>query len=502
MNRIALLFFIGLIFLSNKGFSQNEFEIENIKKTLTEKINKILKETGIPSISISLVKGDTIIWSEAFGFANVKKQVPATSSTIYCVGSTFKFITATAIMQLQEKGLLKIDDPVNMYLGKDSINDLSEEGTPVTFRHLLSHHSGLKGSTEITLLWSRKLPQSLEEIASEISPVEPPGTKYEYCNHCYALAGLALEKITGLSFQEYIVENILKPLQIKTDGPVIPTPMMIEELALPYIFVDSQIVPENQYRVNTMPGGDIFLTCPDMANFYIAQLNQGIFKGKPILSPNSVAEMQKPQFNSEYGLGTYITINKKDSLKFISHDGGKPGYTTVFLAETNSKSAVYIAANAYVYDDTDSGLLGTLKSIAHPAIQLLYDFGNILYEGKYLYIEKEYDKAIIAFYEALKKDPENWEGHYYIARCYQEVQQYDKAILHFEQIIENYKKTKEFHWTVAWSYIKTGVIYNKTGETEKATEFFNKALSVPDNDGSHGQAKDFLNKNSNLKKNE
>jgi len=239
MNKILFLLSFSLFLISNKAISQvnqteNNFDLEQSKKRLTEEINKVLKETGIPSISLSLIKDDAIIWSEAFGYANVKKKLPATSSTIYSTGSNFKFVTATAIMQLAEAGKLDIDNPINNYLGESAIDDLSSEGTPVTFRHLLSHHSGLKGPIEIIPIWERKIPKTLEEIASEISTEEPPGINFKYCNHCYALAGLAIEKISGQTFQEYIVKHILEPLQIDSKGPVIPTPSMVEELALPY----------------------------------------------------------------------------------------------------------------------------------------------------------------------------------------------------------------------------------------------------------------------------
>lgn len=324
--------------------AETKFDLEVVKKILTKEINKIIKETGIPSVSISLIKGDNIIWSEAFGYTNVKKQISATRSTIYCTGSNFKFVTATAIMQLAEAGKLNIDDPINKYLEESAIDDLSNDGKPVTLRHLLSHYSGLSGSIENIPLWERKLPKTLEELTSEIRAEEPPGINFKYCNHCYALAGLIIEKVSGQSFQDYIVENILKPLKIKSLGPIVPTPSMVEELALPYKIENNHSIPEYQSRYDVFPAGDIYLTSAEMANFYIAQMNQGCFQGQSILSPKSIYEMQEAQFGGSYGLG--IGILKNDSAKFLMHSGGVPGFSTVTRLEVYSKTGVYIASNA------------------------------------------------------------------------------------------------------------------------------------------------------------
>lgn len=366
MNK-ALFLLSGLLLITNTSISQvnqtkNNFDLEQSKKILKEEINKILRETGIPSVSLSLIKGKTIIWSEAFGYANVKKKIPATSSTIYSTGSNFKFVTATAIMQLAEAGKLDIDDPINNYLGESAIDDLSKNGTPVTFRHLLSHHSGLKGPLEIIPVWERKLPKTLEKLASEISTEEPPGIHYQYCNHCYGLAGLIIEKVSGMPYQNYIVDNILIPLQIKSKGPIVPTPSMIEELALPYSLKGNQSIPEYQSRFDVYPAGDAYLTCSEMANFYIAQLNQGSFNGQSILNSQSVAKMQEPQFESTYGFGIGVII--KDSKKYLTHTGGVPGFSTFFKAETTSKTGVYIAANA-------GRMQLVLRAIGNLALELL-----------------------------------------------------------------------------------------------------------------------------------
>ncbi len=364
MIRISFIILFSIFITLNKSFSQvtqdnYNTNFEKIKKVLKRETKKILAETGIPSVSLTLIKADSIYWSDAFGVTNVKKKTPATSTTIYNTGSNFKFVTATAIMQLAESKKLNIDDPINNYLGENAIEDFSNKGTPVTFRHLLSHHSGLLiDKVEMTPLWERKSPKTLDVLASSIKPKTTPGVNFKYCNKCYGLLGLIIEEVSGMTFQDYIIENIFKPLQIESKGPVIPTPNMIEELALPYSLKENQPIPLSQLRFDVYPAGDIYLTTQEMANFYIAQLNNGLYKGQSILTPKSISEMQKPQFKSTYGFG--IGTN----TKYLTHTGKLPGFSTFFKAELATKTGVYIASNA-------GSAHTALKAIGNLALKLL-----------------------------------------------------------------------------------------------------------------------------------
>lgn len=341
-----LIIIVGvLLSFSNKITSQTEqkkalFDLEYAKKILTKEIEKILKETGIPSISVALVKDDKIVYADAFGYVNVKKQVPATLQSVYNTGSTFKVVTSLAIMQLADAGKLSIDEPVNKYL-KTPIKD---KGDPVTLRHFLSHHSGLGGPDEDYVpLWDRTVPRTLEGIVSQISVLEAPGKKYEYVNYCFALAGLIIENISQKSFQDYLVENLFKKLDIETRGPIVPIPEMIEELALPYSIIKNKPYPETQYRIDVFPAGDIYLTSSDMAKFLILLINEGKYKGEAVIKQASIKELESPQFKSKYGFGVEVYKNGYETQ--LEHGGAVPGYMSYFKIDLNSKSGVYIMTN-------------------------------------------------------------------------------------------------------------------------------------------------------------
>ena len=133
--------------------------------------------------------------SKAYGYSNAALKVKATPQTIYHTGSTFKTVTATAIMQLADIGKIDLDSPVNTYLERVPIDNSLECDCPVTLRHLLSHQAGLSGNTELIGLWDRKELKSLDSIAKESKQIKEPGKEFEYCNHCYVISALVLEDV-------------------------------------------------------------------------------------------------------------------------------------------------------------------------------------------------------------------------------------------------------------------------------------------------------------------
>ena len=351
MARLAVHFqmlvtlFLGGLSAKAQESQPSAFDLPQTKEMVAQEMQKILSETGIPSVSLALVKDDQIIWAEAFGYSNVRTKTLATPETLYCTGSTFKFVTAAAVMQLVEQEKLALDDPVNEYLGDEAIADRSEEGKPVTIRHLLCHYSGLNGPTNTIPLWKRALPMSPSNVVSQITAARDPGVKYEYCNPGYALAGYIIERVSGQPYEDYIVEHILQPLGVPTPRPIEPTPEMVEVMALPYRVGQNTAVPEAQVRYDVFAAGDIYLTPTDMARFLAAQLNGGCHNGNRVFEAATIKEMQRVQFSgSSYGLGTMVA--EEEGRTIISHGGGVPGFNAYSMGDLNARVGVYMMANA------------------------------------------------------------------------------------------------------------------------------------------------------------
>ncbi|MEO8450492.1 MAG: serine hydrolase [Gemmatimonadota bacterium] len=343
---------IGLLFVSSPAASPaiaqtGTFDLVKTKTVLSGMIEKALKERGVPSISIALVRGDSIVWKAAFGYANVRTKTPATTETLYSTGSTFKSATATALMQLADQGKFKLDQPVNRYLGDIQVQDQIQSDKPVTFAHMLSHWSGLKAGAETQPIWGRQLPKPLDQMVSKLYSVRAPEAKWEYNNYAFGMAGLLVEKISGVEYEKYMLENVLKPLGVATPHPVYPSPEMVELMALPYMpgGPDGQPRPVAQVHYDVYPAGDIYLTPEDMARFLGAHLNGGVFQGHRILSEASVTKMHEPQFGGTYGFGFFVRKDPNGHT-IIYHGGGIPGQSSNMMGDLDAKVGVYYMSNS------------------------------------------------------------------------------------------------------------------------------------------------------------
>jgi CubicO group peptidase (beta-lactamase class C family) len=336
---------VSLIAVAPARGQTGQFDLNKTKTVLTGLINKALTDNGVPSIQIALVKGDSIVWNAAFGYSNVRMKVPATTETYYSTGSTFKAATATAIMQLVEQGKLQLDHPVNRYLGDIQVQDRVQVEKAVTFRHILSHWSGLTAGANTKPIWGRELPRSLEKFSGSLYSIRAPETKYEYNNYAYGMAGLLIEKISGVEYEKYMYEYVLKPLGIKTERPVRPTAEMVELMALPYSPGKPAKAVE-QVHFDVYPAGDLWLTAEEMARFLGAHINGGVWQGKRILSEASVKTTHEPLYGGTYALGWSVKKDPKNGHTIIAHTGGIPGMSSNMVGDVDAKVGVYYMSNS------------------------------------------------------------------------------------------------------------------------------------------------------------
>lgn len=335
---------MGTAAAQNPQRRSNNSQLDRTKRVIQTEIQKLLRETGIPSIALALVEGDKIVWADSFGEANVRAHSSANSETLYNTGSTFKTVTAIALMQLLERKKILLDSSIAPFLQDVKIKGLSED-KPVSFRQLLSHTSGLMGPSSGSPLWKRAPLGTLTDVSSRLLVKREPGKEFEYCNACYGLAGLLIERISGQPFPAYVTEQVLKPIGVQTPEPFEPTADMVERIALPYSLWNNRPEPEEQIRLDVYPAGDVYLTAADMARLVGALLNEGVFNGQRILDAATVREMRRQNPPApDYGLG--IELPEKGVDTAIMHTGQLPGYSVVYRGDVNSRAGVYMVANA------------------------------------------------------------------------------------------------------------------------------------------------------------
>lgn len=195
---------------SDEKISENKLiEIENY-------IKKEIENQHIPGAAAALVHKDRILYQKGFGVSGPSGR-EVTIHTPFLLGSTTKSFTALAVMQQVEKGRIDLDSSVQQYIPWFQLAD-SQSSSQITIRNLLYHTSGFPRIVGLRGVTSRsKSENALEKYVRSLSSVElshPVGSKCEYSNVNYITLGLILEKITGLSYEEYIQKHIFDPLQM------------------------------------------------------------------------------------------------------------------------------------------------------------------------------------------------------------------------------------------------------------------------------------------------
>jgi CubicO group peptidase (beta-lactamase class C family) len=350
---------VAAIFLtaSRPAFSQT-INTDRVVAELEPEIQRALIAGNIPSASIALIAGDRVIWTGAYGYSNLWARTPATPSTVYLIGSTFKAMSTIALLQQMEQGKFKLDDRVNDYLTDFKIQN-EDPQHPVTFRHLLTHTSGLPGAFGPYPVWGDTAPPPLEEyLRKSLKVAKPPLTSVVYSNLAYTLVAYLVQKFSGVPYKQYIQEHVFAPLEM-TSTAFEPTPEMEERLSIPYTVEEktgSQVATV-RLKAAVWPAGIVYGTVLNQANWLISNLNGGVFKGKRIISEQILEQMftrQYDQFkggiegiwgNDTAGFGLTWWVQVRDGERYIAHSGSVPGYTAFLLGNRDRKLGFAILTN-------------------------------------------------------------------------------------------------------------------------------------------------------------
>lgn len=348
----------AIVLTASRITSAQTINIDRAVAELEPEIQRTLLEGKIPSASIALTAGDRVIWTGAYGYSNLWARTPATPSTVYLIGSTFKAMSTIALLQQMEQGKFKLDDRVNDYLTEFKIEG-EDPQQPITFRHLLTHTSGLPADFGPFPVWGNTAPPALEEyLRRSLKVTKPPLTSVVYSNLAYTLIAYLVQKFSGVPYKQYIQEHIFTPLEM-TSTAFEPRPDMEERLSIPYT-VDEKTggqVAAVRLKASVWPAGIVYGTVLNQANWLIANLNGGVFKDKRMISEQTLGQMftrQYDQFkgrieaiwgNETAGFGLTWWTEVRDGDRYIAHSGSVPGYTAFLLGNRDRKLGFAILTN-------------------------------------------------------------------------------------------------------------------------------------------------------------
>ena len=353
----AFLFVIGLT--STTVFGQQ------LSPELREKIDKLaassLAKSGVPSASVAVVKDGQVVYLKAYGDARLEPKTAATPEMRYSIGSISKQFTAAAILLLQEQGKLLLDDKVSKF-----IPDLTR-ANEVTIRQLLSHTSGYQD------YWPQDyvMPMMLQPVTAQRimdgwarKPLDfEPGSKWQYSNTNYVIAGVIIERASGKSLLEFMQEKIFTPLGMTSVASMDVTKATASDPVgyLRYALGPLRVAPK-EGKGWLFAAGELAMTAEDLAKWDIAIMDQ------KVLRPASYRELEREVqlsngLGTRYGLG--VSLAMEGGRRAVSHGGEVSGFTAENVVFPDERVAVVALTN--------QDAVSASGDIAHGIVPLLFE---------------------------------------------------------------------------------------------------------------------------------
>lgn len=332
-----------IAFLSSALFLQILFftacTTQNLDSKVDEYISAHMKMKKF-SGSILIAQKGKILLSKGYGMANYELDVPNTPQTKFLLGSITKQFTSMAIIQLQEKSLLSVDDPLKKYIPD------YPDGEKITIHHLLTHTSGIPNFTSFpeymkTMMLSSPVEKTIERFKNKKLEFTP-GEKHKYSNSGYILLSYIIEKTSQKSYETYLEENIFHPLNMANTGYG-HNQSIIKNRAAGYSLGDNDIVNASYIDMSIPHGaGALYSTVEDLYLW-----DRALYTEK-LVSKSSLDKLFTP-YKSNYGYGW--GISRLFKRKRISHGGGINGFRTDISRYPDDDVCIIVLSN-FEYSST------------------------------------------------------------------------------------------------------------------------------------------------------
>ncbi len=337
-------------------------------------INYIMRDWDIPGLSLGIIHEKNIVFSKGFGVTQVNKKTTVNEHTLFRIGSATKAFTATAIGILVDKKMLDWNDPIKKYLPEFQLSN-TYASTHVTINDLLSHQSGIANYDNLLITSVINNRKQIFDIIKYFKIKYENGTKFTYNNFMYAIIGLLVEKLTKLTWEEFVRENIFNPLGMLSTYASMDEISNLHKLAKPHYknIKDETIHISKYFNGNYSflnPAGGIISNTEDMEKWLLLNLNTDIHNER-IISKSSITNIHSPKIlvsqmqppnefmYNLYGLGWHIRSYKGNIL--ISHGGNVGNHSSEISFMPENDIGIIVLCNRgnvpitkiismYVYD--------------------------------------------------------------------------------------------------------------------------------------------------------
>jgi CubicO group peptidase (beta-lactamase class C family) len=308
----------------------------------------------VGAITGAVLVGNAVVWARGFGWADNDLRTTAGVETIYRTGSISKTFTAVLLMQLVERGIMALDDPVVKHFPEFAqLNGPEEQVRSITFRQLASHTGGLVREPELPFAASGPLSVWESKVLASIpttSLQSEPGTEYSYSNIGFGILGLAISRAADRSFMDLVHELIFEPLGM-TQSTFALTPALEPYVSVGYAnredgTIDTEYpAREHAGRGYKVPNGGVDSTVGDLARFAAALSGASPVTILSALARREMLTIQTPEDTTRgYGLG--LSIRTADNgVRLVGHGGSVAGYNAHMVFDPKTKIGVILLRN-------------------------------------------------------------------------------------------------------------------------------------------------------------
>ncbi|NCC30662.1 MAG: class A beta-lactamase-related serine hydrolase [Chloroflexia bacterium] len=318
-------------------------------------LERQLTALKIPGAAMAIVEGAEIVHVRSFGRAGPDTAAP-TPQTPFFIGSLSKSVTAVAVMQLVDAGKVELDAPVQRYLPWFRVADPLATAQ-LTVRHLLNQTSGFSQTVGMIPLadvddQARATEQQARALAT-FQPARLPGIAWEYSNVNYNLLGLIIASVSGKSYADYVHQHLFTPLDMRHSYTA-KAAAQHDGLAVGHRawFGWPVATPDLPVPAGSLPSGQLIASVEDMGQYLIAQLNNGQYRESQILSPASMAELQRPAVRATsmsvemgaYGMGWFVGATAQGPR--LWHNGQVPDYFAYMVLLPEQQRGLVLLVNS------------------------------------------------------------------------------------------------------------------------------------------------------------
>ena len=369
--RVALSLLVAVLMSSTVVQSQTPRNFAQVRREFKTFYEQGNRKNGIVGSSFMLIQDGQVIAQEFYGLANQEKQQPVDENTIYHWASITKTFTGIAIMQLRDRGLLKLDDPIIKYVPElKAVHSPFGQMSDITIKHLMTHSAGFRGATWPwggDKDWQPHEPAEWSQLVAMMPYTEilfKPGSKFSYSNLGIIFLGRVIEQLSGDSFEVYVDKNIFKPLEMYRSYFDTTPYHLLKNRSASYWLKEGKLTAA-RFDVDTgitVSNGGLNAPLPDMVK-YIGFLTGDVRRQATfdqVLKRASLEEMFQPQIpvaptevvepagqNRKDAMGLTFFIEDNFNQHFIGHSGGQNGFVSHFYLRPDTRMAYIVAFNTH-----------------------------------------------------------------------------------------------------------------------------------------------------------